>query len=382
MWFIILSPLLLLAVHKLAYWGIAVYPFDIPIWSPWILLGTSAVFAWQFHRYRVLTLVALLLGWWLLISNLSHMNPDLKFFWLRWIPPAVLIPLMWLPEAKLFSVRSILLLVSVLVAAAWVSFGSPVNVPMAHLTILGLDITTIGLYLLLWIMLVWFETLRSEWIGWHISAVGSSLFVFLIIPGQPSLLIPFTILGLMILVFLVYEIYEIAFHDQLTKIPGRRALITRLGTIGQNYTLAMVDIDHFKNFNDTHGHDVGDQVLKMVAARLDEVTGGGKSYRYGGEEFTILFSRKSVDEAMVHLEAIRERIANYQVAIRKPERPKNAKSGKKSRGEDDKSEVVSVTISIGVTACLPGEKSDLVMKRADEALYLSKQRGRNRVSKK
>jgi len=381
-WFIILSPLILLAIHKLAYWGFAAYPLEIPLWAPWVLLGTSLVLAWQFHRYRVLTLLVLLLGWWFLVSNLSNINPDLKGFWLRWVPPAVLIPLMWLPESRLFSIRSISLLIAVLMTAAWAIFGSPIAIPMSHLTFLGLDITTLGLYLLLWVMLVWFETLRSEWIGWHIAAVGSSLFVFLIIPGQPSLLIPFTILGFMILIFLVYEIYEIAFHDQLTKIPGRRALITRLGTLGQNYSLAMVDIDHFKSFNDTHGHDVGDQVLKMVASRLNEVTGGGRSYRYGGEEFTILFSRKSVEEAMVHLEAIRERIANYQVVIRKPERPKDTKAGKKARGVSEKSEMVSVTVSIGVTACLPGEKSDQVMKRADEALYLSKQRGRNRTSKK
>ena len=74
------------------------------------------------------------------------------------------------------------------------------------------------------------------------------------------------------------------------------------------YSLAVVDIDHFKNFNDTYGHDTGDQVLRMVASKLGEVTGGGKAFRTGGEEFCILFSGKSVAQALPHLEALRKEV--------------------------------------------------------------------------
>ena len=58
--------------------------------------------------------------------------------------------------------------------------------------------------------------------------------------------------------------------------------------------MAMIDVDHFKKFNDTHGHDIGDQVLKLVAARLAQVEGGGIAYRYGGEEFAVLFPDRPI----------------------------------------------------------------------------------------
>lgn len=85
-----------------------------------------------------------------------------------------------------------------------------------------------------------------------------------------------------------------AYQDELTSLPGRRALKEYLLKLGSEYTIAMFDIDHFKKFNDTHGHDVGDQVLRMVASKLATVSGRGKSFRYGGEEFTLVFSEKSL----------------------------------------------------------------------------------------
>ncbi|MGB0734344.1 MAG: GGDEF domain-containing protein, partial [Pontibacterium sp.] len=86
---------------------------------------------------------------------------------------------------------------------------------------------------------------------------------------------------------------DMAYIDELTEIPGRRALQRKLSLIGKRYTLVMVDIDHFKKFNDTYGHDVGDQVLRLVASKLAKVNGGGSAFRYGGEEFTLLFPRKT-----------------------------------------------------------------------------------------
>lgn len=81
---------------------------------------------------------------------------------------------------------------------------------------------------------------------------------------------------------ILYDFYLMAYRDELTGLPSRRALNERMAGGGRRFVAAMVDVDHFKGFNDTHGHDVGDQVLKMVAARLREVSGGGKAYRYGG----------------------------------------------------------------------------------------------------
>ncbi|HAG79498.1 MAG TPA: GGDEF domain-containing protein, partial [Pseudomonas sp.] len=73
---------------------------------------------------------------------------------------------------------------------------------------------------------------------------------------------------LMLVTAIAHEAYLMAFRDELTGLPGRRALNERLQRLGRQYVLAMADVDHFKRFNDTYGHDVGDQVLKMVASRL------------------------------------------------------------------------------------------------------------------
>ncbi|MDX9756504.1 MAG: GGDEF domain-containing protein [Sulfurimonas sp.] len=96
-------------------------------------------------------------------------------------------------------------------------------------------------------------------------------------------------IGVIIFILLIRESYRLAFYDELTSLPGRRALVEDMAKLGMKYSLAMIDIDHFKKFNDTYGHDTGDEVLKMVASKLAEVSGGGKAYRYGGEEFVLLF---------------------------------------------------------------------------------------------
>lgn len=176
----------------------------------------------------------------------------------------------------------------------------------------------------------------------------------------------------------VQNSYQMAFIDELTGIPARRALQDKLSTLGKKYTLAMCDIDHFKQFNDTYGHDVGDQVLKMVAAKLAKVTGGGKAYRYGGEEFTLVFPGKSEQEAQPFIEQLRETIANYPMHIRNQDRPEDNEKGQQMRHGDNGSEVVSVTISIGFcekTAEILDPQA--VIKKADEALYVSKKNGRN-----
>ncbi|MCP4596984.1 GGDEF domain-containing protein [Neptuniibacter sp.] len=176
----------------------------------------------------------------------------------------------------------------------------------------------------------------------------------------------------------VQNSYRMAFIDELTCIPARRALQDKLSTLGKKYTLAMCDIDHFKKFNDTYGHDVGDQVLKMVAAKLNQVSGGGKAYRYGGEEFTLVFPGKNEAEALPYIEQLRETIANYPMHIRNQNRPEDNEQGQKLRKNAPETEVVSVTISIGFcekTAELTDPQA--VIKKADEALYTSKKNGRN-----
>ena len=112
----------------------------------------------------------------------------------------------------------------------------------------------------------------------------------------------FTLSGFLLLIYMFSASYELAFKDRLTDIPGRLALESDLRHLGKRYTIAMLDIDHFKSFNDTYGHETGDDVLKLVASRMKQVGGRAKVYRYGGEEFTVLFKNKNVDESLEHLE--------------------------------------------------------------------------------
>jgi GGDEF domain-containing protein len=191
--------------------------------------------------------------------------------------------------------------------------------------------------------------------------------------------------GVVLVVAMLQESYRLAFHDELTGLPGRRALLEAMAGLGPRYVIAMGDVDHFKSFNDTHGHDIGDQVLKLVAARLAEVEGGGRAYRYGGEEFTVLFPEASLAEAQPHLEAIRAAIEAYRMAVRGENRPKDKEEGTRRRAGEDSlppEKVLSVTISLGMAE--PSDRARTpaqVMKAADEALYRAKRGGRNRVSR-
>jgi diguanylate cyclase (GGDEF)-like protein len=189
--------------------------------------------------------------------------------------------------------------------------------------------------------------------------------------------------GAILVAALLQESHQLAFRDELTGLPGRRALEERLRSLaGRRYAVAMVEVDHFKQFNDTHGHDIGDQVLKLVAGRLAQVGGGGIAYRYGGEEFSVLFPDRELDDALLHLEAIRASIERYRMAVRGADRPKNPAEAAKLRGSRAGDKKLSVTVSIGAAEPLdPLDPPALVLRAADEALYRAKQAGRNRVSK-
>ena len=197
----------------------------------------------------------------------------------------------------------------------------------------------------------------------------------------PDIHTAFTTAGTLILTLSVLrDSYNLAFRDEMTNLRSRRSLNESLSGLGRKYAIAMLDVDHFKKFNDTYGHDTGDQVLKMVARRIAGVGCGGTAYRYGGEEFTILFPGRHAHDVIPELERIREEIADYQLALRTGERPKSGKEGKERRGAAGKVPYVSVTISIGVaerseSLATPEE----VMKAADVQLYKAKNRGRNQV---
>ncbi len=217
----------------------------------------------------------------------------------------------------------------------------------------------------------------------HAAQLVGLLGLFWMLPK--TFILPFTLnimcsqVMLMIAAAVAHEAYQMAFRDELTGLPGRRALNERMQRLGRNYVLAMSDVDHFKKFNDTHGHDVGDQVLRLVASKLSKISGGGRAYRYGGEEFALVFAGKTLEECMPHLEVIRESIASYNIQLRKQEnRPQDDQQGRQRRGGSGASSV-SVTVSIGVAERVEQRTPEEVLKSADQALYSAKGAGRNCV---
>jgi diguanylate cyclase (GGDEF)-like protein len=190
--------------------------------------------------------------------------------------------------------------------------------------------------------------------------------------------------------------YLLAYHDELTTLPSRRAFNDALLRLQEPYSIAMVDIDHFKRFNDTYGHDTGDQVLRLVASSLARVTGGGQAYRCGGEEFAILFPGKVTSDVVSHLEQLRETIeasefrmrsADRRQVPRGPDRRTQRTRGRARKGDairhlakEKPNAPLSVTVSIGVaTSSEERPHTDLVLQAADRALYRAKDNGRNRV---
>ncbi|MET0332488.1 MAG: GGDEF domain-containing protein [Dyella sp.] len=178
---------------------------------------------------------------------------------------------------------------------------------------------------------------------------------------------------------MVHESFHMAFRDELTGLPGRRALSERLQRLRGDYVLAVLDVDHFKRFNDSHGHDVGDQVLRMVAAQLRK-SFGGKAYRQGGEEFVIVFEGPHWEDCLDMLEQLRQGIQDYRMHLRNAQqRPSTTRQGRAQRGAGSTG-ALAVTVSIGAASSDDVEGGpQAILKAADQALYKAKQGGRNRV---
>ena len=201
----------------------------------------------------------------------------------------------------------------------------------------------------------------------------------------------------MILAFSIIETsYLLAYHDELTTLPSRRAFQDTLLSIAVPYSIAVLDIDHFKRFNDTYGHNTGDEVLRLVASSLARVTGGGRAYRCGGEEFAIVFSGKTTSEVVEHLERLRATIESSSFHVRGADRRRlprgserrnerkssRARAGRAIRQlvQPESCAALSVTVSIGVATATQGKTDpDQIVQVADKALYRAKAAGRNCV---
>jgi diguanylate cyclase len=153
--------------------------------------------------------------------------------------------------------------------------------------------------------------------------------------------------------------------DALTKLANRRAFdaflaecVEKYDKDARSFSLVMFDVDHFKKFNDTHGHPAGDEVLRTVGKTLTKaVKAGDLACRYGGEEFAVILVNTKAAEAQVAAERVRKAIESMIVQF----------GGNTLR----------VTASVGMAECQEGEEAAVLIRRADEAVYASKKGGRN-----
>ena len=211
--------------------------------------------------------------------------------------------------------------------------------------------------------------------------VASGLALWPMADGSQPHRFYFTVALVILGTALIENAFRLAFVDALTALPARRALEERLDQLGRDYAIAMLDLDHFKKFNDRHGHEVGDQILRLVAARLAKVGGGGEAFRYGGEEFTIVFAGLSAKDSQPHLEALRRNIGGGAFTVRSPSRTAKKNAKKTAKGTAAVRKQLKVTVSIGVAERSERYGSpEQVIKAADRALYKAKKAGRNRVA--
>lgn len=158
--------------------------------------------------------------------------------------------------------------------------------------------------------------------------------------------------------------------DPLTSLGNRKffdraieSAVAHAAESGEPLSLLMLDIDHFKSFNDNYGHLTGDQVLRLVAMSLKQtIKGQDITARYGGEEFAVVLPNTALRQALTVADNIRRAVMSKQLK-------------KKSTGEI----LGRVTVSVGVSMLQPGDDRDSLIERADTCLYAAKRNGRNRV---
>jgi GGDEF domain-containing protein len=366
--------------------------------APYLLIFAGMFLSWHFRRGRIFIALILLITTHYLITNHLTSGTDTKENFIIAKTGLVLLPF----NLLLFAImrekgiwtnagRLRFAFVGIQFFAAWTMLQMNYQTALVWLTqpilnlhlLPGSDTPQISLFffLLAAIVSIYLTTLRKSPIEGGFFGCIVACFVLLNWMKSPFIPELFTGTAALILVMaVVQDSHNMAFRDDLTGLPSRRALNEQLPGLGNRYAVAMVDVDHFKRFNDTYGHDVGDQVLRMVGAKMMSVTGGGRPFRYGGEEFTVLFPGKTCKDAVPHLERLRQSIEDYRMNLRSNDRPNDDERGKGRRSANRGSDSVSVTVSIGV-AEISSRFTDPhhVIKGADEALYKAKGKGRNQV---
>jgi diguanylate cyclase (GGDEF)-like protein len=359
---------------------------------PLTVLGGGILLAWRFNRSRlVLSLAVLLLTdrallAWAPASGAGGEVGRAVFGVLTVLVPLDLAALAWLPERGLLARPGQAALVGLGVEIVLlILLCQPLFLPLTG----WLDVSQVpGLgalpqpalivFALAFLMVAWRAVRQGTALeGGAVWTVVATFLAFSAGGGGLDSTVYLATGGLILVLSLIETWHGMAYDDELTGLPARRALNEALARLSGTYTVAMVDVDHFKRFNDVHGHDVGDQILRMVGARLAAVGGGGRAFRYGGEEFAVLFPGKTVDQAREYLESLRRTIEGAPFTLRSMARPRVRPEPPPAGGPRER---LAVTVSIGVAAARAGAvRPDDVVQAADAALYRAKESGRNQV---
>jgi diguanylate cyclase (GGDEF)-like protein len=332
-----------------------------------LALGLALLLALGFHRHRAAQ-VALLL--WLLLAGTGAEHARWEQAALRFAPWLVLLAVL-MPEPRLLSRRHAAFLLLVALAVV-LGVSAPPHVLAGALVLAslpGLDMDTAAASLLM--LAAGVCALRGLWRSqpMELGLAGGLLLAALGCLQSTALPAWLLAAALLLTAAIGYTGYRMAFRDTLTGLPNRRALDETLSRLSGGFALAMVDVDHFKAFNDTHGHDAGDVVLRAVAEQLARHA-GGRAHRYGGEEFCVVYPGCDAREAGRRLEQARAAIEVLQLPL--PPKP-----GKRGKGKPVR---VSVTVSGGCAERSAERRlASEVLKAADQALYKAKAKGRNRV---
>jgi GGDEF domain-containing protein len=364
---------------------------------PYVIFGIGLVLCWIFYNSREFNLFIILAVSFGVLSQfywgnmLAGFQKELLFDLLCILIPLNFLIFNYLKERGILNqhgLRRLIFVATQIIAVFWLvktnhsGISNYVSMdlvlhPLQGQTSIkqsGQIVICLSLVVLITYWLVRPDQLRGAWILALISIVTALHFI----ANSQLATVYFMMAGIILLSAIIINSYNLAYKDELTQMPSRRALKQHLASLGKTYSLAMVDVDHFKKLNDNYGHDVGDEVLKMLAAHLLSVEGGGMAYRYGGEEFTIVFPGKDASTATVYLEALRNKIASKPFIIRNKKRPR--KETDKKPMKSDNTQKLKVTVSIGIAENQAKYNSTQdIMKSADNALYKAKKKGRNRV---
>lgn len=345
---------------------------------PVLMIAIATMVAFYLNRIRVLILTLVVAGIYFFLENDFMMN-EYQLSLLALFFPVLILIANAIPNYGIVSVKAIvpyLVILLLSVGIFWLSKGQPAWFsPVLELAILPekyFDWSPVSQTVVFYHALL-FIILSSVWSYKQNTASANSLGIFIILlvvfylkAQDKDLIILICSALLLNIVSLLKDSWNMAYLDELTQIPGRRALNEKLASLVGIYSVAMVDIDHFKKFNDSFGHDVGDEALQMVANKLKRVGGNGVAYRYGGEEFCLVFPNKDVSLISEHLENLRKEVEDTNFVVNRGKTSKVKKS-------------VKITVSIGAADSVNINSSLQVVEKADKALYKSKKKGRNCV---